>query len=403
VPQPRVAEERTGLAGKCCATLEIKMPLVVDELDDRVGRVFSGMPDRLYVIDRQGRVAYKSGRGPFGFKPGEMEQALILLLLDEAGTSPARALRFPLLSTAEAWQHLPVAEKGAGQPLPAWARMLAGALPRTTAALLELDYAQRMHSSLDPQLRGRMRWVAARANGSKYGEACAAADLRRAGLGEAEVASLARSEAALPAAHRQALAFARKMMRAADTVTDEEVARLIAHFGDKQVVGMVLLLAYANFQDRLVLHLGVGAEEDGPLPPLAVRFRQEKTATAVAARSAPKTPRGGGPAALLQLADPREWARLDYGQLQERLERQRQRAPRIRVPSWDELRQQGTPERPDRSPLRIRWSLVCQGYQPALAGPWFKCLRTFAEEAAQDRVFEEGLFWVITRRLHCFY
>ena len=60
------------------------MPMVVDSMDDRVGHAYSGMPDRLYVIDRGGKVAYKGGRGPFGFKPGEMEQALVMTLLDEA-------------------------------------------------------------------------------------------------------------------------------------------------------------------------------------------------------------------------------------------------------------------------------------------------------------------------------
>jgi hypothetical protein len=42
------------------------------------------MPDRLYIIDTKGRVAYKGGRGPFGYKPPEMEQALIMLLMDES-------------------------------------------------------------------------------------------------------------------------------------------------------------------------------------------------------------------------------------------------------------------------------------------------------------------------------
>jgi hypothetical protein len=69
------------------------MPLLIDEMDDRVGHAYSGMPDRLYVIDRGGRVAYKGGRGPFGFKVGEMEQALALLLLDEAWQKqPAKRL-----------------------------------------------------------------------------------------------------------------------------------------------------------------------------------------------------------------------------------------------------------------------------------------------------------------------
>jgi hypothetical protein len=64
------------------------MPLLVDEIDDRVGNAYSGMPGRFYVIDRAGKVAFKSGRGPFGFKPGELEQALVLLLLDEQRKSP---------------------------------------------------------------------------------------------------------------------------------------------------------------------------------------------------------------------------------------------------------------------------------------------------------------------------
>jgi hypothetical protein len=29
-----------------------------------------------------GKVAYKSGRGPFGFKAGELEQALVMALLE---------------------------------------------------------------------------------------------------------------------------------------------------------------------------------------------------------------------------------------------------------------------------------------------------------------------------------
>jgi alkylhydroperoxidase family enzyme len=393
--QPRSAAEREGVAGKCCALLEMRMPLVVDGLDDRVGHAYSGMPDRLYVIDREGRVAYQGGRGPFGFKPREMEQALVLLQLDEKA-APAVG-RFPLLPSAVAWKRLPPAEQGPGQPLPSWARALAGPLPRTTAAMLELDFAQRARSPLDPKLRGRLRWEAARANGCARGAACALADLRRAGLGETEIQALGRDEAGRPEAERAALAFARKMMRAADTVTDAEVAGLLKHFGDKQTVAIVLLLAYANFQDRLLLHLGLGAEASEALPPLEVRFRKKD-------EKAGRQPAGSGPVRKgpPPAATPDdEAAALALARLQEKLEAQRQRPPRIRVPTWDELRKQGAPERPD--PLRIRWSLVCSGYQPELARGWFGCLRTFAEEAAQDRVLEESVFWVLTRRLNCFY
>ena len=43
------------------------------------------------------------------------------------------------------------------------------------------------------------------------------------------------------------------------------------------------------------------------------------------------------------------------------------------------------------------------GYQPELAAAWSACTRAFREEAKQDRVFEESLFWVVTRTIHCFY
>ena len=87
VAQPKNRDERAKVAEKCCDLLEMNMPVLVDEIDDRVGNAYSGMPDRLYLVDRLGRVAYKSGRGPFGFKPGEMEQSLAMLLLEDAQTS----------------------------------------------------------------------------------------------------------------------------------------------------------------------------------------------------------------------------------------------------------------------------------------------------------------------------
>jgi len=66
--QPIDKNARVSVAKQCCSALEITMPVLVDEMDDRVGHAYSGMPDRLYVIDRHGKVAYKGGRGPFGFK-----------------------------------------------------------------------------------------------------------------------------------------------------------------------------------------------------------------------------------------------------------------------------------------------------------------------------------------------
>jgi hypothetical protein len=40
------------------------------------------MPERLYLIGRDGRIAYKGGVGPMFFQPGDWEQA-IAKYLDE--------------------------------------------------------------------------------------------------------------------------------------------------------------------------------------------------------------------------------------------------------------------------------------------------------------------------------
>ncbi len=83
VEQPLDNAARTAVAKTCMAILKPSIPVVVDGVDDTVGNQFSAMPARLYVLDKNGAVTYQSGRGPFGFKVGEMEQALVMTLLNE--------------------------------------------------------------------------------------------------------------------------------------------------------------------------------------------------------------------------------------------------------------------------------------------------------------------------------
>lgn len=78
--QPTSDEDRCDVAGICRQHLQLSLPFLVDTVADTAGTAYSGMPNRLYLIDRSGRVAFKSGRGPFGFKPAELEQALLWCL-----------------------------------------------------------------------------------------------------------------------------------------------------------------------------------------------------------------------------------------------------------------------------------------------------------------------------------
>jgi len=83
IPQPRDLGARRAAAQRCRDLLQPTIPWVVDDLQDTAGHAYSALPARLYVIDSRGRVTYKAGRGPFGFKPREMEQSLVMTLLDE--------------------------------------------------------------------------------------------------------------------------------------------------------------------------------------------------------------------------------------------------------------------------------------------------------------------------------
>ncbi len=73
---PTSSVERSSLADVCVTRLGIKIPALVDRFDDSTDKAYSGWPDRLYLVDRSGRIAYKSRPGPFGFKPAELEAAL---------------------------------------------------------------------------------------------------------------------------------------------------------------------------------------------------------------------------------------------------------------------------------------------------------------------------------------
>jgi type I thyroxine 5'-deiodinase len=85
VATTKTTDERVNVAGVCMTRLGIKLPALVDQADNRVEQLYTGWPDRLYVIDRNGKVFYKSAAGPFGFKPEQVEAALTKLVPGEAG------------------------------------------------------------------------------------------------------------------------------------------------------------------------------------------------------------------------------------------------------------------------------------------------------------------------------
>ena len=73
---PRNEDERAFVAGSCVRKLGIQIPAVLDEFGNSTESTYTAWPDRLYLIDGNARVAYKSKPGPFGFKPDDLQTAL---------------------------------------------------------------------------------------------------------------------------------------------------------------------------------------------------------------------------------------------------------------------------------------------------------------------------------------
>jgi hypothetical protein len=73
---PKSFEEKGQIANTCVRKLGIEIPALVDDIQNTVETTYTGWPDRLYVIDKSGRVAYKSAPGPFGFEPRGVAETL---------------------------------------------------------------------------------------------------------------------------------------------------------------------------------------------------------------------------------------------------------------------------------------------------------------------------------------
>ena len=76
IMDPTNVEERHAVAATCAIRLQIRMPVVVDSVDDTIARAYGALPDRLYLVAEGGRIAFQGGPGPFGFDPAALERAI---------------------------------------------------------------------------------------------------------------------------------------------------------------------------------------------------------------------------------------------------------------------------------------------------------------------------------------
>jgi hypothetical protein len=80
INDPKTLPERQAVAREFAKQFQAKIPILVDPMDDPFNKAFAAWPDRIYVLDAAGKVVYKGGPGPRGFKVAEVPPVLQKLL-----------------------------------------------------------------------------------------------------------------------------------------------------------------------------------------------------------------------------------------------------------------------------------------------------------------------------------
>ena len=73
-------DDRFAAARESVERLDLTLPVLVDQMDDAVSNAFAAWPERIYVVDREGRIADVGGPGPFEFDPDAAAAAIDALL-----------------------------------------------------------------------------------------------------------------------------------------------------------------------------------------------------------------------------------------------------------------------------------------------------------------------------------
>ena len=71
--QPRTLAQRVAIAKDFVQRFGFAMPLAVDPMENPADRIYAGWPERFYIVDESGAIAYKGKTGPFGYHPEEVQ------------------------------------------------------------------------------------------------------------------------------------------------------------------------------------------------------------------------------------------------------------------------------------------------------------------------------------------
>jgi len=74
--QPKSLDEREAIAQVCVLRLNLKMPMLLDNMSNEVDRLYAALPDRLYLLDGNGVVVFRTVVGSTGFDVDAWQAAI---------------------------------------------------------------------------------------------------------------------------------------------------------------------------------------------------------------------------------------------------------------------------------------------------------------------------------------
>mgnify|MGYP000187476182 CR=1 FL=1 len=81
--------ERCSVASRLVSEKKLTIPCLIDKLDDGVAAAYQAWPDRIYLIDKSGKLAIAGNRGPWGFAPALSAAETWLAKYKATGVEPS--------------------------------------------------------------------------------------------------------------------------------------------------------------------------------------------------------------------------------------------------------------------------------------------------------------------------
>jgi len=74
--QPKTLQQRVAIANDFTRRFKFPLPFGIDDMSNAANDAYAAWPERIYIIDESGHIAYRGGMGPSNYKPEKAREWL---------------------------------------------------------------------------------------------------------------------------------------------------------------------------------------------------------------------------------------------------------------------------------------------------------------------------------------